>query len=738
VPLATCPLCEAACGIVVDLDGDRIRSIRGDADDPLSRGYVCPKASMLADLHHDPDRLRTPLVREGTVWREASWESALDRAADGLRAVRRRHGRDAVAIYYGNPVAHNLGLMTHGLTFARALRSRNVYSASSADQLPQMLVALRMFGHLALIPVPDLDRTDFLFVVGANPVVSNGSLMTAPDMRRRLRAIRSRGGRVVVVDPRRTETADAADEHVFIRPGTDAWLLAGMLHVVFEEGLTRLAHLEDSARGLDRLAEVVRDLSPERAARVTGVDAATTRRLARELGRTERAAGYGRVGLCTQRYGTLACWLLQALNTVTGHLDEVGGMMFTTPAVDVVGILSRLGLRGSRDRWRSRVRELPEFGGDLPVAALADEIQAEGDRAIRALVTIAGNPVLSAPNGRRLDRALATLDHVVSIDPYLNETTRHANVILPPAPPLSRGHYALPLYAFSVRNVAKYAEPAIAPRPSERHDWEILSELGGRLFAPGPLRPLAARALRALRPDRLVDAMLRVGPYRLSLEALRRAPHGLDLGPLQPGRLAARLATPDRRIDLAPDEFVRAARAQLLDADEPLSTDTLLLIGRRQTLGNNSWMHNSERTVAAAAARCTLLVHPCDAERRGLATGGVARIESGAGTIDTPVEVTDAVMPGVVSLPHGWGHDRDGSRLRVARRQPGVSINDVTSERHLDSLSGNAAFNGLPVRLTRTHPGPGGAEAPGAPRGVTPAQAPSGSQPRSGPKPAGG
>jgi len=698
VQTTTCPLCEATCGILVDVEDGQVRSVRGDRDDPFSRGYVCPKATALADLHHDPDRIRAPLIRDGSRWREVSWDDALDRAADGLARTRRQYGRDAVAIYYGNPVAHNLGLMTHALPFARALRTRNVYSASSADQLPQMLVALRMFGHLGLIPVPDLDRTDFFLVFGANPIVSNGSLMSAPDIGRRIRAIRARGGRVVVVDPRRTETANAADEHVAIRPGTDALLLAAMLHVVFSEGLVNLGRLEGRVTNLEAIAALVRGLPPERVARRTGVAADTTRRLALNFARATRAACYGRVGMCTQRYGTLASWLVQVVNLVTGHLDEEGGMMLTTPAVDVVAILSRLGLRGTFDRWRSRARRLPEFGGELPVATLADEIEAGGQ--IRALVTIAGNPVLSAPNGSRLDRALATLEHVVSIDPYLNETTRHAHVLLPPASPLTRAHYDLALYAFSVRNVAKYSEPVIARQPTERHDWEIVGELGARMFVPRLLRPLALRAARTLRPERLVDALLRIGPYPLTLAKLRDHPHGVDLGPLEPGRFVARIATADRKVDIAPDDFLEEARDRLfVEADRDL-TGELLLIGRRQLRSNNSWMHNSRRLVKGPRA-CTLLIHPDDAAARSLANGDLAELGSTAGTVLVPVEVTDAVLPGVVSLPHGWGHDRDGIRLSIAREHAGASINDVTSELHLDTLSGTAAFNGTAVTVRR-------------------------------------
>ena len=701
VRIATCPLCEASCGILVDTDGERIRSIRGDEEDPFSRGYICPKAAALADLHDDPDRIRTPLIREGANWREASWEEALDRAADGLVRVRKKHGRDGVAIYYGNPVAHNLGLMTHALPFARMLRTRNVYSASSADQLPQMVAALRMFGHLALIPVPDLERTDYFLIFGANPVVSNGSLMTAPDMKSRLRAIRDRGGRIIVVDPRRTETAEAADEHVAIRPGTDALLLAAMLHVVFAEGWVRLGRFEGRVANIDALAHLVRPYSPERVARRTGVAPDVTRRIAGEFARMTRAACYGRVGLCTQKHGTLASWLVQALNLVTGHLDEVGGMMLTTPAVDAVAIMSRLGMRGTFGRWRSRARHLPEFSGDPPIATLADEIELDGPGQVRALVTIAGNPVLSAPNGRRLDRALGTLEHVVSIDGYLNETTRHAHVLLPPAPPLSRAHYDVALYAFAVRNVAKYNEPVVPQQASERLDWEIVTELAGRVFVPRPLRRIVLRAAHHVRPERIVDALLRVGPHRLTLAKLRRFPHGLDLGPLEPGRFKDRIATPDRMADLAPKDLVREAEIQLPAEADRDATGELVLIGRRQLRDNNSWMHNSRRLVKGPS-RCTLLIHPSDAASRHLTDGDLARLGSDVGTIVVPVEVTDAMRPGVVSLPHGWGHDREGVRLDTAREHAGASMNDVTSDHHLDTLSGNAGFSGLPVTLVRT------------------------------------
>ena len=493
-----------------------------------------------------------------------------------------------------------------------------------------------------------------------------------------------------------------ADEHVAIRPGTDALLLAAMLHVIVGEGRVGLGRLEGRVRNLDALAALVREFPPERVAHRPGVGAETIRRLVVEFAGADRAACYGRVGMCTQRHGTLAAWLVQVLNLITGRLDEVGGMMFTTPAVDAVAVMSRLGMRGTYGSWRSRARGLQEFGGHLPVAALADEIVTAGDGRIRALVTFAGNPVLSTPNGARLDRAMATLEHVVSIDPFLNETTRHAHVVLPPPSPLSRAHYGLAVYAFAVRNVAKYSDPVVPPAPSQRDDWEIVAELGGRVLAPRPLRRLAARAARAARPERLLDALLRVGPHRLNLATLREAPHGLDLGALEPGRLTGFRATADGAVDVAPDDFVTEARRQL-PAEANRETDGLVLVGRRQVHSNNSWMHNAGRLMKGSA-RCTVLVHPRDAAPRRLATGDVAWLGSAAGSVLVPVEVTDEVRPGVVSMPHGWGHDRDGVRLHVARAHAGASANDVTSEHHLDTLTGNAAFNGLPVTLERDSP----------------------------------
>jgi len=707
----TCTLCEATCGVAIEVEGDRVVSIRGDDDDPFSQGYICPKATALADLHEDPDRLRTPMIREGTTWRSASWDEALDLVARRIGEIQREHGKDALAIYQGNPTAHNLGLMTFGQVALRKLGTRNCFSATSVDQLPHMLAALLMFGDALMMAVPDIDRTEYFLCLGGNPLVSNGSIMTAPDMRRRLKAIRGRGGKVIVVDPRRTETADVADRHLFIRPGTDALLLLSMLHVIFAEGRAAPGRVGGFLDGIDELARIAAGFAPEQTAAATGIAADDVRTLAREFAGAKGVA-YGRVGLCTQEFGGIAAWLVYALNLVCGRMDEVGGMMWTTAAVDLERMAKLVGFEVGFDRWRSRVRGLPEFGGELPVVALADEIETPGPGQVRAVITVAGNPVLSTPNGARLDRALATLDFMVAIDPYLNETTRHAHVILPPTSPLERSHYDLALLSFAVRNVAKYAPPLFERGPDQRHDWEIAVELWTRMGMPGvPLPRLAGRAVRRallkLQPEAVIDFGLRVGPHGvrkgragLTLAKLRAQPHGVDLGPLEP-RLPGRLRTPDRRVKLAPAQYVAdLARLRARLAHWTREAGELVLIGRRQLRSNNSWCHNSPRLVKGKP-RCTLLIHPRDAAARGIEAGDTVELASRAGKVRVPVEITDEIMAGVVSLPHGWGHDREGTRLGVASSVPGASINDVTAEDHLDAMSGTAALSGLAVAVTR-------------------------------------
>lgn len=708
-----CNLCEATCGLEIRVKDGQVQSIRGDAEDPLSRGHICPKAVALQDLHEDPDRLRRPQKRVGERWVEVGWEEALDEVADRLAEIHRLHGANSVGAYLGNPSVHNWGTMTHSPAFLGPLRTRNRFSATSVDQLPHQLVAYWLYGHQLLLAVPDIDRSDYILMLGANPMASNGSLWTVPDFRNRLKAMQQRGGRLVVVDPRRTETAQVADAHHFIRPGTDAAFLLGLLHVLLAEGLLQPGRLAQMSVGIDRIGALVQPFSPEHVSAACGIAAATIREIARDFAASGAAAAYGRMGVSTQAHGTLCQWALAMINILTGNLDREGGMMFAQPAVDLVkGLGSRPGHFGA---WRSRVRGLPEFGGELPVAALAEEILTPGEGQIRALVTIAGNPVMSTPHGRQLEQALASLKFMVSVDPYRNETTRFADFILPPTSALEHDHYNLVFHHLAVRNTAKYS-PAIFPKPEGAlHDWEIFVQLGRRLrqrLSPNAGKPLMTRVQATLKdefllrqaPHRILAHGLRSGrgaASRLSFRRLRAAPHGVDLGPLRPC-LPERLCTKDGRIHCVNDEIAQAIGAYAAKLDHARSStqsdDALWLIGRRHVRSNNSWMHNSRRLVKGKP-RHQLFMHPQDMSRHGLQDGQMVRVHSRVGSVDVEVLATEDVMPGVVSLPHGWGHARPGVQQRVAVQQPGASVNDLTDPAYLDAVSGNAALNGLPVRV---------------------------------------
>jgi anaerobic selenocysteine-containing dehydrogenase len=692
--LTACNLCEAICGLELTITDGAITAIRGNPADPLSRGYICPKGVALADVYDDPDRLRHPLRRVGDDWQEIGWDDALDLVADRLAETLNVHGRDAVGVYLGNPNAHALGSSTHALPFVKSLRTRNRFSASTVDQVPHQLVAWQLFGHQLLLPVADLDRTSYLLVLGANPMASNGSMMTAPDFPRRARAIKERGGRIVVLDPRRTETAKIASEHHFVRPGTDVVVVLAMLHTLFADDLARPPAYVDS---VDRVRALVEPFTPELAEAVSGVSAADVRRIAHELCAAEAGAAYGRLGLSTTGFGTVAQWAVNCLNLLSGHFDRPGGVMFPEPAVDVVA--RRVVGTGHYDLYRSRVRDLPEYGGELPAAAMREEIEAPGPGQIKAFVSIAGNPVLSTPDGRRLGQALDTLDFMVAIDIYLNETTRHADVILPPTTALERDHYDLVFHGLAVRNTARFS-PAVFAKPADaRHDWEIyrdlVARLDGRLDRRLPRRArLRRRARMALSPTRQLELLLLTG-RRLSPARLRRHPEGVDLGPLRP-TMPERLQTPDRRIDLAPALVVGDLdRLHAWLAERP--EDGLVLIGRRHKQDNNSWFHNSTR-LTRGRPRHHLLMHPDDLAARGIEDGTQVTVSSRVGSVRVEVSATADMMPGVVSLPHGYGHQVDGTRLRNATKVVGASINDLTDPELLD-VSGNAALNGVPVTV---------------------------------------
>jgi len=705
-----CNLCEAICGLEIKLEDGQIRSIRGDKDDPISKGHICPKAVALQDIYNDPDRLRTPIKRTGNGWQAISWDQAYDEVTTELKKIQRTNGKNSVAVYLGNPTVHNLDAMLFGPMFFRTLRTKSRYSATSVDQLPEQLVSLLMFGHSLLLPLPDLDRTDFHIIFGANPVVSNGSLMTAPGVTKRLKAIRERGGKLVVVDPRRTETAAIADQHLFIKPGSDVLMLLAMLHVVFDEKLPALGSAASYTKGLEDIETLVKDYPPEKVASITGVDAETLKTLVRGFCQAKSASCYGRIGVSTQQFGSLTQWLITVFNIVTGNLDIAGGTMFSKPAFEVI-TASSSGKKGFADAY-SRVRKLPNFNGEFPVAALSEEITTEGEDQVRALVTSAGNPILSTPNGNQLDKALAELDYMVSIDIYLNETTRHANIILPPLTTLERSQYDLAFQALAIRNGAKYSQPVFKAGKEQRSDARIYMELAWRM-QPGNLFSRTVGWLKKeifllLGSEWIINRKLKQGPYNkshgLDIKKLKQNPHGIDLGPMQPC-LPGRLFTVDKKINLAPDECLADIpgmnSALLVGTASSVANDyDLLLIGRRDPRTNNSWLHNSYRMVKGKK-RCLAFIHPQDAESRGIADGEDVTVRSRVGSIKIPVALTDEIMPGVISIPHGWGHDMEGANLSVARDHAGVNTNILTDENFLDSLSGNAALNGVPVSLNK-------------------------------------
>jgi anaerobic selenocysteine-containing dehydrogenase len=709
----SCNLCEAACGLAFETEGDRIVAVRPDDDDVFSKGFVCPKGVAIPEIHHDPDRLRQPMRRTESCGYEAvSWEEAMDTTVRRLTEIRRRYGNDAVAIYYGNPIIHNHGALLLRAGLLKALGTRNAYSAGSQDTSPRFAASYHLYGNSLVIPVPDVDRTDYFLCIGANPHVSNGSALTAPNMRARLRAIRERGGKVVVVDPRRTETAREADEHVAIRPGGDAAFLLAMVGVLLERGRIHREEI-DSCTGWPEIEARVRGLDRAAVARFTGVPVETIERLAVEFVDAPTAAAYSRIGVCNNRFGTLASYATDLLNVVGGRLGKVGGSMFPTPALDAT-FVTRMPGNDGHDRWRSRVRGLPEVLGDLPASCLAEEIETPGNGQIRALITFAGNPVLSTPNGRRLAQAIDKLDFMVSIDLYVNETTRHADVILPSAWSLTDEHVDLLLPSFSSRNFARWSPPVFEPKSGERADWEILLELAERLGGGPTGTPLLDRALRFAKrfgyrwnPMSTIDLLLRVGPHGdrflpwsdgLNLKKLKQATHGIDLGALKPGR---RVFHRDKKIHLAAQPVLRAMDELATDVAKPRQAGELLLIGRRELRTNNSWMHNAPSLVSGRE-RCVLYVHPKDAQAAGVADGEMVDLESRVHRGPVRIHLTDDMTPGVVSLPHGWGHAASAPWQQVAGSHPGVSANDWTDDQLVESFVGQSVLNGVPVRLHRS------------------------------------
>ena len=734
----SCPICEACCGLRVHVDRETgaIGRIEGDPEDHRSRGYLCPKAYGMKAVYEDPDRIRRPLrKRPDGSFEEIGWEEALDYAGQRLNAIREAHGTPAVGVFVGEPTGHDVGALLYTTLFMQSFLSPRLFSSATMDQFPKNVTLTRMYGDGEMYVVPDLSRTDLFICMGGNPLASQGSLMGTPNAKGAITAIRERGGRVIVIDPRRTETAEVADEHHFIKPGTDAFFLAAMCQAFFAEGLVDVGRFAAFTDGVEEVRSLVAPFTPEVVSDVCGLPAETIRSLAREYAATPRAALYGRIGTCTQRFGTLASWLLDVAAILTGHFDEPGCMMFPRPATGDTEP-GRQQPELPVGLYETAARALPLVDGQLPAGTMAEEIEAAsaGEGRMRALVTVAGNPVLSAPNGDRLAAAMDELDFMLAVDIYLNETTSHADLILPTRVHAERANYDLVYTRTTSRNYARYSPRVVDPDPDLLDHWQVLLELTARLqgkrpeevdaayveeligkvTAPGtPCEGVSSGTVLAaigeeVGPFRILDLMLRSGPYGdwfaesgegLSLAAIVEADGPVDLGPLEP-RLPQALKTPDGRIPLAHDYLVADVPRLHAALDEPADPDELLLVGRRQVRNMNSWLHNA-RVLAKGRNRCTLLVSREDADRFGLETGGKARIASRSGELDVEVEVGDEMMPGVVSLPHGFGHGRAGSRLGVASTlQPGVNANQLTDELPLDVPSGTHIANGIPVRLT--------------------------------------
>ncbi|WP_010569483.1 molybdopterin oxidoreductase family protein [Leptospira broomii] len=708
----SCTLCEAMCGLRIEVEDHVVVAIRGDKEDAFSRGHLCAKGPELKNLYEDGDRLKYPIKRTESGWVRVSWVDALSDIAVRLLAIQDQYGNDSVAVYNGNPTVHNYGSMLFGQRFANRLKTKNMYSATSVDQLPHQLLSYFMFGHQLLVPIPDIDHTNFFLILGGNPFASNGSLMSVPDVKKRLKDIQERGGKYIVVDPRRTETAVHADEHIFIRPGSDAFFLFAIVNVLFKKNFVKSSDLV-SASDLQTIRTLAEEFTPEKAQEVTGVPAETIERIATEFANAKGAVCYGRVGVSTQEFGAICQWLINSINILTGNMDSRGGAMFTLPAVDVIDPKSAMRTSpGSFDTFQSRVRKLPEFNDELPVAALAEEILTEGEGQIKAFVTSAGNPVLSTPNGGKLEKALSTLEFMVSVDFYLNETTKYANYILPPTSALEHDHYDLIFNVFAVRNTARYCQPVFDPEEGMMHDWEIFSDLTKRVELLRSGKSLPNELIKTkLTPASIIDHALRSGPYGskgkrnvdMSLELLKNSPHGVDLGPLQPC-FPERLYTENKKIHLVP-ERIQADMNRLRRRFQELrvsfqSQNGFLLIGRRHLRNNNSWMHNMPKLMTGKD-RCTLMMHPEDASLLGINEEEEVLVESRVGKISIPAELTDDMMRGVVCIPHGFGHGKEGTTLHVAAQFAGASINDLTDDQALDELSGNAAFSGIPVSIRR-------------------------------------
>lgn len=705
-----CNICEATCGLVISHQDNKILSIKGDKNDPLSKGHICPKGVALQDIYYDPDRLKQPQKKTKNGWKAISWNQAFNEITSKIKSTQKEFGNDSVATYIGNPTVHNLGAMLFMPMFTRALKTKNHFSATSVDQLPDQLAAYLLFGHQLLVPVPDLDRTDCLVIIGANPVVSNGSMMTAPKVAQRLKDIQGRGGKVINVDPRFTETSKVSDQHIYINPASDVYLLLSMIHIVFEKKYDNLGHVESFTHGLESIREMVKPYNPDCVSTITGIKSEEIEKLVDTFCQSKTACCYTRFGASTQKFGGVTQWLGNIINIITGNFDKEGGVMFTKPAIDILAPARKYKSNKIFGKNHSRIRNLPSFAGELPVSVLADEILTEGEGQIKLLITNASNAVLSTPNGQKTDKALASLDYMVAVDFYINESSRHADIILPPTSSLERPHYNIVFHTLAVQNTAKYSETLFRPAANTRSDRQIFVELWSRLQPSGLSNKfktwVTKKTIHKKQEAGIIDLGLKKGPYpNLSLKKLINSKHGIDLGALKPC-MPERLFTQDKQIHLMPAEM----KSDLPRVAKNLKNHTknqiketsfnMLLIGRRDPRTNNSWMHNSHR-LTKGKNRCIALIHPKDADAHQLICGDMIEVSSDSGKVSLPIAVTHDIKQGIISIPHGWGHVFEDAELSIASKHPGVNVNILMDDNKIDEVSGNAILSGVPVKIKK-------------------------------------
>ena len=735
-----CPTCEACCGLVMEVDRDaqKIVSIKGDPDDHRSRGYVCAKSQAFNYIYEDQERLRHPVRKTDNGWEQISWSEALDTIATKFTEIRDTYGKDALSIYVGNPLGHDFAAGIYLQSLMASVSTERFFSAGTVDQHPQQMVCWGLIGHEWLFPVPDLARTDLFICMGANPVVSQGSILGTPDMESAMRDVQARGGRCIVIDPRRTETAEVADQHLFIQPGTDAYFLMAFANELFVREAVDLAHLADHIDNVSALRDAVSAYTPDNTAALTGVAASDLRTLVDDYLAADSAALYGRIGLCTQEFGLAAHWMLMVISLISGNFDTEGGMMLATAPTGDSGPGSP-GEVKPYGRWHSRVRGVPETCGELPSSLMAEEITAPGHE-VHGLLTICGNPVLSVPRGDKIREALASLDFMVALDIYINETTSQADIILPSTVHPEHSNIDVTFQNFTTRNYVSYSPRTFEPEPELKDLGEIILEISARMSGltrdemdgfifQGMVDTVLKRAESAgvalsaeqvtdavtgeTSPERFADLLIRSGPYGdwfgqrddgISLERVKAHPQAsMDLGALQ-RRLPTMLRTPNQRIDLIHEVFandlqrLREGFERRVNASSENTASDMLLIGRRHIRDMNSWLHNLKPYVRGKN-RCTARLHPSDATQLGLEEGGFARVTSNVGEAIVPIEITDEMMPGVISIPHGFGHIyADSAQTNAASILPGVSCNNLIDE-SLDEASSTCVVNGVPVSV---------------------------------------